>query len=54
MIKAITIFALIFFVAILALVGWTLCKAAQMADELEEKIHREYFDKEHKNKEEDF
>ena len=44
MIKAITIFALVFFIAILALVGWTLCKAAQMADELEEKIHREYFE----------
>lgn len=54
MLKVFAIIAVIFAIAWIIFIVIILCKAASIADEIEEEMHRKYFEEEHKYKEEDF
>lgn len=54
MIKVTAIIAISFITILLFIMALILCKAASIADKIEEEMHRKYFEEEHKYKEEDF
>lgn len=54
MFKVFAIIAIIFVIAWLIFMVIILCKAASIADKIEEEMHKKYFEEEHEYKEEDF